>query len=111
MGAWRIRMAVVLAALLRATTAAAGTVMEPIARLSLEGGYDSNALYDGRSADSVGRVAPELGLRLHDPQFNLNTSYGGEYVYFERLAPGGVWNHRPSLTLDARPTFRTTLTG
>ena len=111
MGAWRIGKAVAVAALLRATTAAAGTVMEPIARLSLEGGYDSNALYDGRSADSVGRVAPEVGLRLHDPRFNLNTSYRGEYVYFEQLAPGGFWNHRGSLSLDARPTFRTTFTG
>ena len=72
MGAWRrFGTAVVVAALLRATPAAAGTVMEPIARLSLEGGYDSNALYDGRSADATGRIAPEVGLRLHAPLWDL----------------------------------------
>lgn len=111
MGAWRIGMAVVVAVLLRATPAVAGTVMEPIARLSLEGGYDSNALYDGRSADTVGRLSPEIGLRLHDRRFDLRTTYGGELVYFERLAPGGSWNHRGALSLEARPTHRTALSG
>lgn len=111
MGAWRIGTAVVVAALLRATPAAAGTVMEPIARLSLEGGHDSNALYDGRSADDVGRISPEVGLRLHDRLLDLRTTYGGELVYFRRLAPGGIWNHRGALTLEARPTFRTAVSG
>lgn len=109
MGAWRIGKAVVVAALLRAAPAAAGTVMEPIARLSLEGGYDTNPLYDGRSADNVGRVSPDVGLRLHAPLWDLRTTYGGELVYYERLAPGGTWNHRGALSLAARPTRRTGL--
>lgn len=107
MGARRIGKAVVVAALLHAAPAAAGTVMEPIARLSLEGGYDTNPLYDGRNADEVGRVSPDVGLRLHDPLYDLKTTYGGELVYFQRLAPGGIWNHRGALSLAARPTFRT----
>jgi hypothetical protein len=111
MGAWRMRTAVAVAALLRAASAAAGTVTEPIARLSLEGGYDSNALYDGHSADNVVRVSPEVGLRLHDPLLDLRATYGGELVYYERLAPGGIWNHRGAVALDARPTARTTLAG
>lgn len=111
MGARRIGTAVVVAALLRAAPAAAGTVTEPIARLSLEGGYDSNALYDGRSADKVGRVQPEVGLKLHDPLYNLRALYGGELVYYERLAPGGIWNNRGEVALDSRPTPTTTLGG
>ena len=112
MGAWRTGEAVAAAALLLgARAAAAGTVMEPIARLSLEGGYDSNALYDGHSAADVGRVSPEIGLRLHDPTYDLRTSYGGDYVYFQRLVQGGMWNQRGSISLDARPTFRTTFAG
>src|SRR5690242_19887113 len=111
MGAWRIGKAVVVAALLRAAPAAAGTVMEPIARLSLEGGYDTNPLYDGRSGDNVGRIAPDVGLRLHDPLWDLKTTYGGELVYYERLAPGGTWNHRGTLSLQARPSYRTTVAG
>jgi hypothetical protein len=111
MGAWRIGKAVVVAALLRAMPAAAGTVMEPIARLSLEGGYDTNPLYDGRSADNVGRISPDVGLRLHDPLWDLRTTYGGELVYYERLAPGGTWNHRGAVSLQARPTYRTSVAG
>ena len=113
MGAWRKKLgaAVVLAALLRATPAAAGTVMEPIARLSLEGGWDSNALYDGRSADAIGAPRPEVGLRLRAPLWDLRTTYGGELVYFERLVAGGIWNHRAGAALDARPTRRTRLAG
>ncbi len=111
MGAWRIGMAVLVAALLRATPAAAGTVLEPIARLSLEGGYDSNPLYDGRSADNVGRLSPEVGLRLRDRLFDLRTTYGGQLVYYERLAPGGSWNHRAAVALDARPSARTAVSG
>lgn len=112
MGAWReIGAAVVVTALLGATPAAAGTVMEPIARLSLEGGWDSNALYDGRSTDTIGRITPEVGLRLHNPLWDLKTTYGGDLVYFQRLAPGGIWNHRAGVSLDAHLTRRTLLVG
>jgi hypothetical protein len=109
MGGWRIGVAVAVAVLLRAPLAVAGTVVEPIARLSLEGGYDTNALYDGRSADKVGRIAPDVGLHLHDPLWDLKATYGGELIYYQRLAPTGTWNHRGAFTLDARPTYRTTL--
>lgn len=109
MGAWTWK-AVVVAALLRATSAAAGTVTEPIARLSLEGGYDSNALYDGRSADTVGRISPDVGLRLRAPLWDLRGTYGGEFVSYRRLGPG-TWNQRAALALDATPTARTTFAG
>jgi hypothetical protein len=100
-----------VAALLRATTAAAGTAVEPIARLSLEEGYDSNALYDGNSADQVTRMSPDLGLRLRDHGFALAGTYGGEYLRYKRLAPGGVWNQRAALSLDTRLDRRTSVAG
>ena len=68
--------------------------MEPIARLTLEGGYDSNALYVGQGGDRTGRISPEVGLRLRDHLFDLRTAYGGDYIVYERLAPDGIWNHR-----------------
>lgn len=111
MGARRIGKAVVVAALLHAASAAAGTVVEPIARLSLEGGYDTNPLYDGRSGDGVGRLSPDVGLHLRAPLWDVKTTYGGELVYYERLAPGGIWNHRGAFAVEARPTFRTALKG
>jgi hypothetical protein len=96
-----------LAALLCASRAAASTVVEPIARFSLEGGYDTNPAYDGRNGEQTGRVSPEVGLRLHAPLWDLRTTYGGELVYFQQLAPDGIWNHRGAIELDARPTRRT----
>ncbi|HET7825259.1 MAG TPA: hypothetical protein VFK90_07995 [Anaeromyxobacter sp.] len=80
--------------------------MEPIARLSLEGGYDSNPLYDGLGADRVGRVSPELGLRLHDPLYLASLSWRGDWLVYDKLAPNGIWNHRGDLKLDARLTRR-----
>jgi hypothetical protein len=103
----RIGRAVLCAALLGAAArAAAVTVVEPIARLSLEGGYDSNVLHDGQSADTMGHVAPVLGFRLHDPLWLASLSWRGDWYTYERLAPGGVWNHRGDLKLDAHPTRR-----
>ncbi len=96
--------AVVLAA---ATRAGASTVVEPIARLNLEGGYDSNALYDGSGSDRTSRVSPDIGLRLRDHLWDLRGVYGGDWVYYERLAPKGFWNHRGLFTLSARPSRRT----
>lgn len=110
MGVRRILVRAAFAAvLLRAVPVAAGTEVEPIARLTLDGGWDSNALYDGRSADETGRVSPEGGLRLHDPLWDFRGTYGGEWVFFRKLAPNGIWNHRGSLALDATPTRRTRL--
>jgi hypothetical protein len=112
MGGWRnCGRAVLAAALLRATTAAAATTVEPIARLSLEGGYDSNVLNDGHSADRLARVTPEAGLRLRDHGLQLAGAYGGEWLWYEQLAPQGIWNHRARLSLDARLDRLTSLKG
>jgi hypothetical protein len=112
MGGWRVLGRVAFAAaLLCVTSAAAATTVEPIARLSLEGGYDSNALYDGNSADEVSRITPEVGLRARDRTFTFAGTYGGEWLRYARLAPDGVWNQRGSLALDARLDRRTQLDG
>ena len=112
MGAWRIlETAAAAAALLCATRASGGTVVEPIARLFLEGGYDSNPLYDGGSGEGTARLSPDVGLRLHAPLWDLRGTYGGELVYLERTASGGIWNQRGALSLDARPTRRSSLSG
>lgn len=100
--------ALCLAVLLPAR-AAAVTVVEPIARLSVEGGYDSNALFLGQGSDRTGRISPDLGLRLHDHLWDLKAVYGGDYLVYERLQPNGIWNHRGELRLDATPTQRTTV--
>jgi hypothetical protein len=84
-------------------------VVEPIARLSLEGGYDSNPLYDGGPSERSARLSPDVGLRLHSPLWDVRGTYGGEMLYFQHTAPDGVWNQRGSLAIDARPTRRTTL--
>src|SRR5512138_3473581 len=94
-----------------ATRAAGETVLDPIARLTLEGGYDSNALYDGSGSDQTQRIAPELGLRVHDELWDWKMSYRGDWVRYDRFAPRGIWNHAGALTLDATPTRRLTLRG
>ncbi|HET8733831.1 MAG TPA: hypothetical protein VFM45_08670, partial [Anaeromyxobacteraceae bacterium] len=94
-------------AVLLPARAAAVTVTEPIARLSVEGGYDSNALFLGQGSDRTGRISPELGLRLHDHLWDLKAVYGGDYLVYQRLQPNGIWNHRGELRLDATPTQRT----
>ncbi len=100
------KAALCAAVLLAATRSGASTVVEPIARLTLEGGYDSNALYDGSGSDRLGRISPDVGVRLRDHTWDLRLVYGGDWVYYERLAPKGFWNHRGLLQLDARPTRR-----
>ncbi len=95
-----------VALLLPAARAAAATVAEPIARLSLEGGYDSNALFLGQGSDRTGRISPEVGLRLRDHLWELVAQYGGDYLVYERLAPEGIWNHRGAIELEATPTHR-----
>ncbi len=95
-----------IALLLPGARAAGVTVMEPIARLSVEGGYDSNALYRGEGSDRTGRISPEVGLRLRDHLFDLRATYGGDYIVYERLARDGIWNHRGAFRLEATPTHR-----
>lgn len=103
----RLGKAVLCAAILGAAArSGAVTVVEPIARLSLEGGYDSNPLYEGLSPDRTGRVSPELGFRLHDPLYLASLSWRGDWIAYQRLAPNGIWNHRGDLKLDATPTRR-----
>ncbi|HEX9050625.1 MAG TPA: hypothetical protein VF841_08850 [Anaeromyxobacter sp.] len=113
MGAWRrLGAAAACAAVLGvATRAAAETVLDPIARLTLEGGYDSNALYDGSGSDQMQRISPELGLRVHDELWDWKGSYRGDWLRYDRFAPGGLWNHAAALSLDATPTRRWTLKG
>jgi hypothetical protein len=112
MGAWRmVRAAAAAAALLFAPRASGGMVVEPIARLYLEGGYDSNPLFDGGESARSARVLPDVGLALRAPLWALRGTYGGELVYLDWTAPARMWNHRAALSLDARPTRRTTLAG
>jgi hypothetical protein len=112
MGARRLGVAAVWAALLiPAARPAAETVVEPIARLSLEGGYDSNVLYLGQGGDRTGRISPDLGLKLHDPLWSFTAAYGGDYLVYQDRASGGIWNHRASLLLDAKPTRRLEIGG
>ncbi len=113
MGSWRwLGMATACAVVLGvAARASAETVLDPIARLTLEGGYDSNALYDGRGPDQSERISPELGLRVHDELWDWKGSYRGDWIRYDRYAPRGILNHAGALSLDATPTRRLTLKG
>lgn len=97
-----------LALLAGPARAAAETVAEPIARLTLEGGYDSNVLYDGTGGDRTGRISPELGLTLRDPLQTLTALYTGDYLVFDRVAPRGIWNHRALIRAIGGPERRLT---
>jgi hypothetical protein len=113
MGArWSVMRAVVgAAALAIAARSGASVVSEPIARLSLEGGYDSNVLLDGAGADRVGRISPDVGFRARDHLWNFAATYGGDWVVYERRASNGFWNHRGALAFDARPAHRLAVRG
>jgi hypothetical protein len=111
MGARRGLGAAALAVVLLAARAEAATVWEPIARLSVEGGYDSNVLYDGSGGDRMSRLSPEVGLRLLGRRLDLRAGYGGDWVTYQELQPEGTWNHRAALQLDARVTRRIELSG
>lgn len=107
---WRTAKAVVVAAALAAGARAGASVqVEPIARLSLEGGYDSNVLYDGRGY-GTGRVSPDLGVHLRDHTYSLLLSAGGDLLTFpERQTSSTVWNQRGAMLLKAHLTDRLTL--
>jgi hypothetical protein len=111
MGARRGLGAAAVAVVLLAARAEAATVWEPLARLYLEGSWDSNALHDGRGGDRVGRVSPDVGLRLRNPLLDLIASYGGDWATFARLKSEGTWNHRGLLRLETTPTRRLTISG
>ncbi len=103
--AWAAALLAVLA-----VSARAEPQLDPVLRLGVEGGYDSNPLYDGRS-DERARLAPELGLRLSDHLWDLLGVYAADYLTFRRIRPTGVWNHRGALELAATPTPRTRVAG
>jgi hypothetical protein len=89
-----------------AARASAETVLDPIARLSLEGGYDSNVLYDGSGSDQMQKISPQVGLRVHDELWDWKGWYRADWVRYDRYAPNGLWQHAGALTLDATPTRR-----
>lgn len=111
MGTRRLSKAVVLAAVLCAGARAAASVqVDPIARLSLEGGYDSNIMYDGRG-DGMGRISPDLGFQLRDHTWSFGLVAGGDllaYPYRPQTTGSSqtVWNQRGSLVLHMTPDPR-----
>lgn len=106
----RASKAAVLAVLMCASARAEGSVqVEPVARLGLEGGYDSNVLYDGRGGDNLGRVSPDLGLRLRNHTWNLGLVAGGDLLMYQQRRSAPVWNQRGRLVLNARLDPRLTL--
>jgi hypothetical protein len=106
---WRTAEAALVAAILCAAARARGSVqVEPIARLSLEGGYDSNVLYDGRGGNDMGRVSPDLGVHLRDHTYSLTLLAGGDLLMYGRES-STVWNQRGEGVLAARLTPRLSL--
>jgi hypothetical protein len=102
--------AVVAAAVLCAGARAWASVqVEPIARLSLEGGYDSNVLYDGKGGNEMGRVSPDLGLHLRDHTWSALAWAGGDLLMYPQRGRDAVWNQRGQATLNARLSPRLTL--
>lgn len=102
-----------VAALLASLPAArvrAETQMEPIARLSVAAGYDSNVLFDGRG-DQASRVSPELGLKLRDHLWDFTGVYGVDYLQYQHLRPEGVWNQRGVASFAAAPSERFNASG
>ena len=103
------KAAVVTAVLCAGARAAASVQVEPIARLSVEGGYDSNVLYDGRGGDNLGRFSPDLGLRLRDHTWEFGLQGGGDLLMYEQRRSTPVWNQRGRLELRSRLDPRTSV--
>jgi hypothetical protein len=99
-------MAVIISAGARAE---GGTLVEPIARLSLEGGYDSNVLYDGNGGDSVGVVSPDLGFQALSETMHFRLSAGGDLMEYRQRRSTPLWNQRGSLLYDDQVSPRLTL--
>lgn len=104
-----VRMAALAAILGVGARAAASVQVEPVARLSLEGGYDSNVLYDGRGGDNMGRASPDLGLKLRDHTWAFSVEGGGDLLMYEQRRSTPIWNQRGRLDLQARLDPRLTL--
>jgi hypothetical protein len=102
-------VAVIAAVLCAGARTAASVQVEPIARLSLEGGYDSNVLYDGRGGDNVGSVSPHLGVELRDHTWDFALEGGGDLLMYEQRRSSPVWNQRGRLDLRVRLDPRLTI--
>ncbi|HYG68266.1 MAG TPA: hypothetical protein VD838_11420, partial [Anaeromyxobacteraceae bacterium] len=70
----------------------------------------SNPLYDGSGSAETGRISPDVGLRARDHLYDVQLTYGGDYVAF-RDRGEGVWNHRSTFRLAATPTQRSEVSG
>jgi hypothetical protein len=102
--------AAVAALLLAAGARAAGSSqVEPIARLSLEGGYDSNVMYNGQGGQGMGVVSPDLGLRVRDRTWDMRLQGGGDLLLYQQRSGDPVWNQRGRFALRARPAERLTV--
>lgn len=103
---WKGAAALLLSALV-ASPAGATVQVDPVARLALEGGYDSNVRYDGRGGDRMGRVSPDVGLSLRDHTWRALGTYGADIVTYPSVAPGPSLNQRGRLELSSRLDPRT----
>ncbi|MGC3996088.1 MAG: hypothetical protein QM767_00520 [Anaeromyxobacter sp.] len=103
--------ALLLGLLLLPAPARGETKVEPIAKVVLEGGWDSNVFYDGNSADRTSRVSPDVGLRVRDHLYDVSATYGGDWVVYRDLAPDGFWNQRGTFAVEATPSRRLELRG
>ncbi|HEX7622513.1 MAG TPA: hypothetical protein VF400_03000, partial [Anaeromyxobacteraceae bacterium] len=114
------RAAFVAVLLCAGSRAAASVQVEPIARLTLEGGYDSNVMYDARGA-GMGRVSPDLGFQLRDHTWSFGAVVGGDLLTYPNrssppaaaVSPGSntVWNQRGNVVLHVRPDPRLKIDG
>jgi hypothetical protein len=95
---------------LAAAPARAETQLEPIVRIGVTGGYDSNPLYDGRGDVRTG-ISPDVGLKVHDHDWSFLGEYGADYLKSRNIQPNGVWNQRATFALSAAPTPRTRIEG
>lgn len=108
MGARQATWAALAAVCLLPARAAASVQMEPVARLALEGGYDSNVAFDGRGGE-MARVSPDLGLQFRDHTWQLRTSYGVDLFHYPSRPDEQVLNQRGAIELDSRLSRRTEL--
>lgn len=106
---WAAKAAMVAVTLFAGARAGGAVQVEPVARLSLEGGWDSNVLYDGRGGNDMGRVSPELGVHLRDHTWSLLANAGGDLLLYPQRSTSTAWNQRADATLKARLTRRLTL--
>lgn len=108
MGARQATWAAVAAVCLLPARAWSSVQVDPVARLALEGGYDSNVAFDGRGGQ-MARVSPDVGLKFSDHTWTLRTVYGADLFHYPERADQQVLNQRGALGLHMRLTERTDL--